>query len=504
MKTYLKLYEHHDWNRYDKGHKFVIHFNQCGKYRGDKKYKNKICPMDKVHNIPKKTKMEDEASSIKWNLLPGEYVTFYQDKGGKKGYFTVQGKGQIKNLERIKFDDCISSFKRYRGKPKGLKPRQTSFTRQLRNLIIDEIGGGLINGAVVIGKGIGEGIEHAYTEFKDEVGDFFASESEKDRGVIKRGTIGDGVWFLLTPEGNVRLDNSLGFGVSTKIFITCTTEDGKNKGHLYQNKLGIDVSLEQGGHVEEKNFTGSTEYDGKMMLIGTRESRFASRANTGWTFITAHIFNDVRPVVSVSSEGDVGVVLTAYGLTVNIPITDKHAEAPHVGAWKMSFKDASIPYSKFSYNKEGFVDGEGKVKNRGLGCSAFVSVVLHRMQNGEQWLESFDWRAHKKTGYELADAFGLSLMATIPSDILTSHIAREALVKSGRLKANALYLFDVWKGRKQGHCGFILVKPNGEFEQFHYSGLKDYQGLTYGNFQEWYEASQYKNEKIQLYGVSEP
>lgn len=359
-------------------------------------------------------------------------------------------------------------------------------------------------GVAHVSSEVGDGIDHALSELTGEVVDFFKSESEKDRGVIKRGKLGDGVWFLLTPDGNVRLDSTLCLGVSTRILVTCTTADGKNEGHLYQNKLGVDFSLDQGGHVEEKDFSGSTEYEGRTMLLGTREFRFASRSKSPWTFMTAHIFNDVTPVISVSSEGDVGIVLTAYGQTINIPVTDLRTEPPKASKWKMSLKDASAPYSKLKYDKDGYIDKDGNVKNSGLGCSAFVSVVLHRMQNGDQWLESFNWTAHQESGSGLASMFGLPLMATIPASVLGAPAAREALVKSGRLKADALYMFDVWKGTEHGHVGFILVRPNGRFDQFHYSGMQGYEGLAHGDFQKWYESSMYNGEQVQLYGVAEP
>lgn len=61
------------------------------------------------------------------------------------------------------------------------------------------------------------------------------------------------------------------------------------------------------------------------------------------------------------------------------------AEAANAFRPVMSFEDAARPYLKEQYAKDGYVDRSGVVRNGGLGCSAYVSVVLHRMRDGPDW-----------------------------------------------------------------------------------------------------------------------
>jgi len=57
---------------------------------------------------------------------------------------------------------------------------------------------------------------------------------------------------------------------------------------------------------------------------------------------------------------------------------------------QMTIDEAAKPFLKERYAKEGDVDLSGRVRNGGLGCSAFVSVMLHRMRDGPDWLKSYD------------------------------------------------------------------------------------------------------------------
>jgi hypothetical protein len=169
-----------------------------------------------------------------------------------------------------------------------------------------------------------DGAIHAGEELFDEISDVFGSSSEKDREVIKKGKLGDGIWFLLGPKGNVRIDNQFTIlsKTSAKLFISCTTADGKNKGHVYQNKmaLGGDI-LNQGGHVDEKNFTNTLVYSSDTYLIGRREIRFSTRSKSPWTLITVHGDFKVKPLIALGFGGNVGLIITdGHGGSAIIPI----------------------------------------------------------------------------------------------------------------------------------------------------------------------------------------
>ena len=47
------------------------------------------------------------------------------------------------------------------------------------------------------------------------------------------------------------------------------------------------------------------------------------------------------------------------------------------------------------------------------------------------------------------------------------------------------------------------ASPNGEINQWQYSGLAMYRGLATGDFRKWKSASKYRSESVELYLVPE-
>src|SRR4051794_2097522 len=74
---------------------------------------------------------------------------------------------------------------------------------------------------------------------------------------------------------------------------------------------------------------------------------------------------------------------------------------------RMTFEEARRPYARSAYVYSGHVARDGTVRNGGLGCSAFTSVVLHRMRDGDGWLARYDLRVHQWYGHRAAEHFGL-------------------------------------------------------------------------------------------------
>jgi hypothetical protein len=176
------------------------------------------------------------------------------------------------------------------------------------------------------------------------------------------------------------------------------------------------------------------------------------------------------------------------------------AERPFKPA--LSFPKAADPFTKAKYNKDGYVDKSGRIRNGGLGCSAYTSVVLHRMRHGKGWQKPYSLKVHQWYGDRIAKHFGLKQAGRFSAKTLLNGASTKQLVATGKLKANILYVFNVRKG-KQGHVGFVRVKADGKMIQSHYSGLPRYQGLATGDFRIWLRASQYRIANVELFAVPE-
>jgi hypothetical protein len=164
----------------------------------------------------------------------------------------------------------------------------------------------------------------------------------------------------------------------------------------------------------------------------------------------------------------------------------------------MTFAAAVKNYDSYAYNTDGYVGKTGKVMNGGLGCSAFVSVVMHQMRDGKDFVSGdWDWRLHQKLGKDIAEHFKLPNAGEYAAKELDSPSQTAALLRSGKLAAGQIYLFDAHPG--EGHTGFMRIKEDGQIEQWHYSGMSAYKGLATGDFHKWLEASQYINGKFTLF-----
>ncbi len=168
---------------------------------------------------------------------------------------------------------------------------------------------------------------------------------------------------------------------------------------------------------------------------------------------------------------------------------------------RLTFEEAARPYLGQRYEYSGYVGPDGKVKGGGLGCSAFTSVVLHRMRDGEAWRQRYDLRVHQWYGERAAEHFGLARAGKFASKELLSAERVRALTEAGTLREGQLYYFNARRGQ-QGHVGFVRVLPGGKLEQAHYSSIKG--GLYRGNFRAWLKASLYRGATVELYGVPEP
>jgi hypothetical protein len=169
--------------------------------------------------------------------------------------------------------------------------------------------------------------------------------------------------------------------------------------------------------------------------------------------------------------------------------------------WTMSFKQAVEPYAHEVYNYDGYVNGKGAVVNGGLGCSGFVSVVLHRMRYGDNWQASYDKKLYQEYGDVIAHRSGLPLVCTIDSNSLVAPAKCQAFFASRGVNVGAILIFNVRNG-VHGHVGFVRVMPGGWLAQFHYSGMKGYNGLAQGDFTLWYSRSMYKASPVEFYGIT--
>jgi len=167
---------------------------------------------------------------------------------------------------------------------------------------------------------------------------------------------------------------------------------------------------------------------------------------------------------------------------------------------KMGFEEAIKPFTDLKYNYSGYVGADGRVRNDGLGCSGFTSVVLHRMRDGDNWLRHYELMVYQWYGDKAAEHFGLKKAWTFPSaDLLDASKTRE-LLKAGKLQAGALYCFNARK-EKNGHVGFVRSGADGAIEQWHYSSIA--RGLYRGDFRDWLRRSLYRAATVELYLVPE-
>jgi hypothetical protein len=167
---------------------------------------------------------------------------------------------------------------------------------------------------------------------------------------------------------------------------------------------------------------------------------------------------------------------------------------------RMSFREALAPYTGYRYVYSGHVGADGKVRNGGLGCSAFTSVVLHRMRDGKDWLRRYDPQVHGWYGEKAAEHFKLRKVDTFAAKVLLDPARTAELVKAGKLKGGALYYFNA-RRQKNGHVGFVRVREGGAIEQWHYSSIAH--GLYRGDFRKWLRASMYRAATVELYVVPE-
>jgi hypothetical protein len=190
--------------------------------------------------------------------------------------------------------------------------------------------------------------------------------------------------------------------------------------------------------------------------------------------------------------------MTALWLLLALAADGEPARETALVKPRLSFEDALAPYAGHKYKYEGYVGADGKVVNGGLGCSAFTSVVLHRMRDGEDWLKRYDRTVHQWYGDRAAEHFGLKKAGTFGSADLLDERATRALLADGKLTAGQLYLFNARSG-KNGHVGFLRPGPDGALEQWHYSSIAD--GLYRGDFRGWLRASLYRGAQVELYLV---
>jgi hypothetical protein len=168
---------------------------------------------------------------------------------------------------------------------------------------------------------------------------------------------------------------------------------------------------------------------------------------------------------------------------------------------RMSFAEASRPYEGLKYSLSGWVGRDGKVRGGGLGCSAYTSVVLHRMRDGAAWLGRYNIKVHQWYGDRSARYFDLSKAGTFPASDLLEAARTQALLRDGVLRPGTLYYFNARKG-KSGHVGFVRLKADGGLEQRQYSSLA--KGLYKGDFRVWLRRSMYRSATVELYVVPEP
>ena len=170
-------------------------------------------------------------------------------------------------------------------------------------------------------------------------------------------------------------------------------------------------------------------------------------------------------------------------------------------AQPITFNDAVQRFAQYSYARDGYVNNKIEVANNGLGCSAFASLVLHQFTMGSNWNRSFDSLIHQKAGKDIAKHFDLTKSASIAASELNTPKSVIKLMEQEKIASNGVYFFDVWAGNKSGHVGFIKFQPDGSISQWHYSGMKQYNGLATGNFLNWLNQSRYRSQTLDLYRI---
>lgn len=170
---------------------------------------------------------------------------------------------------------------------------------------------------------------------------------------------------------------------------------------------------------------------------------------------------------------------------------------------RMSFALAQKPFRQLAHRLCGYVSEEGRVRHDGLAPASYVSVVLHRMRDGADWLATYRVDVHQWDGARIAAHFALGRAVVLEAECLQGAAPTQAFVQSGVLAAGGLYLFCVEAAGRR-HLGFVRVGPEGALMQSHFSGLPHYGALAEGEFRHWYAASPFARAPVQLYRVPEP
>ncbi len=169
----------------------------------------------------------------------------------------------------------------------------------------------------------------------------------------------------------------------------------------------------------------------------------------------------------------------------------------------MAFARAAAPWAGYAYARGGFVDASGKVRGEGLSPASYVSVVLHRMRDGEPWRRHYSLEVQQWHGDRIAAYFGLAPRRIVSTRDLTDPARTQRLLARDVLRAGGLYLFEARAGRR-GHLGFVRVRPNGDLEQAHYAAKRRWNGLATGDFRAWLRAAPtYCKEPLKLYACPE-
>ncbi len=167
---------------------------------------------------------------------------------------------------------------------------------------------------------------------------------------------------------------------------------------------------------------------------------------------------------------------------------------------KMNFALAHKPFKKLDHSICGYVDDSGRILNRGLAPSSYVSVVLHRMRFGNAWLEKYNIKVHQWRGDQIAAYFGFRHARVLDAARILDARQTGAFVDQGLLRSHGLYLFHVM-GEGRSHVGFVRVGPEGSLVQSHYSGLRLYGRHAGGDFRRWYRASPFRGKPVQLFYI---
>ena len=165
----------------------------------------------------------------------------------------------------------------------------------------------------------------------------------------------------------------------------------------------------------------------------------------------------------------------------------------HYSEARKEYTDGSL-----GYDKDGCIKKNGALKGEGLGCSSYVSAVLHRMKYGEDdWLDKYNVQVHQWYGHRIAEHFELAPVAAPHASLLLDDDSRQSLVDNGIVPA-ALYYFNVRRG-VEGHVGFVTIQADGSTEQSHFSSMSKYKGHASGDFVAWLKDSRYSDSFVEIY-----